>query len=230
MDYSTQYTYLKKAFSSGEPRNDLGNEEILKFEFNSDSYPILPGVDHYHCVHHSLDIDIDNTFFNDIGSIEEPIHVLDIKVEENRKFEYFILKPKDGKKIKNITFLVHGFNEKNWDKYLPWGQAICERTHNAIIFFPIAFHMQRAPLQWSDKRKMFELSEKRKAKYPEIIHSTLSNAAISMRLHYMPQRFIWSGLQTYYDFIQFLEQCKSGKHEMIDPDFKFNIFAYSIGG
>ncbi|MDP4282770.1 MAG: DUF6051 family protein, partial [Bacteroidota bacterium] len=47
---------------------------------------------------------------------------------------------------------------------------------------------------------------------------------------YMPQRFIWSGLQTYYDFIQFLEQCKSGKHEMIDPDFKFNIFAYSIGG
>jgi len=51
---------------------------------------------------------------------------------------------------------------------------------------------------------MFEMSLKRREKYPNIIHSTLSNVAISMRLHSMPQRFIWSGLQTYYDTIQFI--------------------------
>jgi hypothetical protein len=46
----------------------------------------------------------------------------------------------------------------------------------------------------------------------------------------MPQRFIWSGLQTYYDVIQFIEDCKKGNNELIDNDFEFDIFAYSIGG
>ena len=46
----------------------------------------------------------------------------------------------------------------------------------------------------------------------------------------MSQRFIWSGLQTYYDAIQFIEDCKSGNNEFIDKDFSFNIFVYSIGG
>jgi len=90
--------------------------------------------------------------------------------------------------------------------------------------------MKRAPLNWSEKRSMFELSEKRKKRFPNIIDSTLSNVAISMRLHAMPQRFIWSGLQTYYDVIKFIEECKDGKNEFIDKDFSFDIFAYSIGG
>jgi hypothetical protein len=37
-------------------------------------------------------------------------------------------------------------------------------------------------------------------------------------------------LQTYYDVIQFLAECKKGTHPIIDQDFTFNIFAYSIGG
>ena len=49
---------------------------------------------------------------------------------------------------------------------------------------------------------MFKLSEQRKARFPHIVDSSLSNVAISMRLHSMPQRFIWSGLQSYYDVIQ----------------------------
>jgi flagellar biosynthesis chaperone FliJ len=46
----------------------------------------------------------------------------------------------------------------------------------------------------------------------------------------MPQRFIWSGLQTYYDIIQFIESCKQGQHPAIHREFSFNVFAYSIGG
>jgi len=46
----------------------------------------------------------------------------------------------------------------------------------------------------------------------------------------MPQRFIWSGLQTYYDVIQLIEDCKKGNHDYISKDFEFDIFAYSIGG
>ena len=58
----------------------------------------------------------------------------------------------------------------------------------------------------------------------------MSNVAISMRLHSMPQRFVWSGLQTYYDVIQLITECREGRHPYIEKDFEFDIFAYSIGG
>jgi hypothetical protein len=45
----------------------------------------------------------------------------------------------------------------------------------------------------------------------------------------MPQRFIWSGLQTYFDVIQFIEECRAGLHPLIPADFTFDMFAYSIG-
>ena len=51
-----------------------------------------------------------------------------------------------------------------------------------------------------------------------------------MRLHAMPQRFIWSGLQTYYDVIQLISDIKQDNNPHIHPDFQFDIFAYSIGG
>ena len=46
----------------------------------------------------------------------------------------------------------------------------------------------------------------------------------------MPQRYVWSGLQTYYDVLQLLESYKDGFTDLVHPNFGFNIFAYSIGG
>jgi len=77
---------------------------------------------------------------------------------------------------------------------------------------------------------MFKESIDRKKRYPNIVNSTLSNVAISMRLQEKPQRFMWSGLQSYYDVIDLIELFKKGKVDLIDPNFKFNLFAYSIGG
>ena len=139
------------------------------------------------------------------------------------------MKPKDGQTAKKLIFLFHGFNEKNWDKYYSWGESICRQTGSAVVFFPIAFHMQRAPALWSDPREMFRLSENRKKRFPNVINSSLSNVAISMRLHAMPQRYVWSGLQTYYDIIQLIEEFKEGT-ALVNSDFSLNIFAYSIGG
>jgi len=230
MDYIESYQGLKESFSSLNEIIEYDNITIQKLNFHSGSVNILPGNDHYHCENHELDFDNCNSFFNDIGTIQDDLYIKDSLVQENGNFNYFILKPKGTKRVKKLTFVLHGFNEKSWDKYLTWGKAICDRTQSAIIFFPIAFHMNRAPLNWSEKKRMYELSEKRKKRFPNIIHSTLSNVAISMRLHAMPQRFIWSGLQTYYDIIQFIENCKKGEYEIIDKEFTFNIFAYSIGG
>ena len=95
--------------------------------------------------------------------------------------------------------------------------------------FPIAFHMNRAPAVWSSTREMYRVSEQRKMRHPDVICSSLSNVAISTRLHNKPQRFIWSGLQTYYDVIDFVENFKEGLHPAIDKDASIDFFSYSIG-
>lgn len=204
--------------------------ELKAYRFTSSSYHILPGTLDYHCVKHDLDLKYNHFFHNDVGTIKDNVHIKDISVEENRCFDYHIVQPAGSENTKKVIFLFHGFNEKDWSKYMPWAKAICEGTGSSVVLFPIAFHMQRAPKYWSSKRAMFKLSEERKKRYPNVVQSTLSNVAISMRVHAMPQRFIWSGLQTYYDVIQLIEECKEGRHPYIHKDFEFDIFAYSIGG
>lgn len=161
--------------------------------------------------------------------IEAGLNKVDTEIEENIHFRYHIFKPANKQKVSGVIFMFHGFNEKYWSKYLTWAKKLVDETGKAVILFPIAFHMNRAPLSWSDGHKMFAISQQRKAKHPNVIHSTLSNVAISTRLHNKPQRFIWSGLQSYYDAMDFVEQIKSGKHPCIEQDASIDFFSYSIG-
>lgn len=230
MHYTKDYKALKELFESTESDKTYDTIELKEAHFVSHSFKILPGVQDYHCDSHEQELKSNFSFYTEVGTLEDHVHIKDIFVEENQQFNYQILSPLSSEKAKKVTFLFHGFNEKRWDKYLPWAKAICEGTGSTVVLFPIAFHMQRAPLYFSSKKEMYQLSELRKERFPNIVNSTLSNVAISMRLHSMPQRFIWSGLQTYYDVIQLIEDCKEGNHPYIDRDFEFNIFAYSIGG
>jgi hypothetical protein len=236
MNYKVRQDRLGELFSRENTGN--GNAPVTEFEgigihrinFHSKAAEVLPGADTYYCDQHKKEFGSNGTYYNDVGTISGDIHIRDALVKENRDFTYHVMKPLDDQPVRRVTFLFHGFNERNWDKYLPWGEVICRGTGSAVIFFPIAFHMQRAPLLWSNPRKMYRLAENRKKRFPNVMSSSLSNVAISMRLHAMPQRFIWSGLQTYYDIISLIDQFKAGKNPIIDSDFTFNIFAYSIGG
>lgn len=180
---------------------------------NSDSYE-YPASDNSH-----IEPDI----------IQELIHKTDAEIAENFEFRYHIMLPKHCQKADNIIFMFHGFNEKYWAKYLPWAHYIVNKTGKAVIMFPIAFHMNRAPAMWSNTRAMYSVSEKRKVRHPDIICSSLSNVAISSRLNNKPQRFIWSGFQTYYDVINLVEQIKSDKHTAIASNAGIDFMSYSIG-
>jgi hypothetical protein len=230
MNYIDDYHRLNQALKTNPAETEIDGMILSSAGFRSLSHNILPGNPGYHCQKHGLSISEPHSYYNDIGTLQDDIHITDAFVEENRHFSYHMLRPKGNGKARHLTLLFHGFNEKNWPKYLPWAKAICLRTNSTVVLFPIAFHMQRGPSVWSDKRKMFASSEARKLRFPNIISSTLTNVAISMRLHSMPQRFIWSGLQTYYDLIQFIEDIRAGGHPQIDKNFTFNIFAYSVGG
>jgi hypothetical protein len=157
------------------------------------------------------------------------LDVADSTVSENSQFRYSVFTPKGTLKTNKVIMMFHGFNEKHWHKYLTWAYRLCNLTGKTVILFPIAFHMNRAPQDWSDKRKMYSISENRKSHFPDIIDSSLSNVAISTRLQIRPQRFVWSGLQTYHDVIDFITAIRQGNHPFISDTASFDIFAYSIG-
>ncbi len=230
MLYTKLYNLLKdiSTYEDDSIRID-DNTEILNFDFNSLSYNILSGNEIYHCKNHNLSFKCDDSCNASVEGINKNIDISDIDIPENRNFRYQVFKPAAHEKFKEVVLFFHGFNEKYWDKYLPWAKKIADDTGKLVVLFPIAFHINRAPHLWSEPRKMFALSNQRKKAFPDLIDSSLSNVAISTRLHAYPQRFIWSGLQTYYDVIQFVEDCKAGNHPLIEKDFTLDFFSYSIG-
>ncbi|GAB6011536.1 DUF6051 family protein [Viscerimonas tarda] len=181
---------------------------------NNDDYEYLPGLHQ-----HEYEPDI----------IQEMLNKKDAEIMENIKFRYHVISPKNVDTAKGIILMFHGFNEKYWIKYFPWAKYLADKTGKSIVLFPIAFHMNRAPAAWSNIHEMYEISQQRKQRHKDVIHSSLSNVAISTRLHNKPQRFIWSGLQTYYDIINFVEDVKAGKHPAIAPDASIDLMSYSIG-
>lgn len=230
MIYDKLYQLLK---SKSIYANDVipvdEKSEIRSFEFNSLAYNLLSGNEMYYCKEHNSTFKCINFRNTKIERINKDIDISDINIQENRNFKYLVFKPASKEKFKEVLLFFHGFNEKYWDKYLPWAKKIADDTGKLVVLFPIAFHMNRAPHLWSDPRKMFQLSLHRKNSFPNIMDSSLSNVAISTRLHAYPQRFLWSGLQTYYDVIQFVEECKAGQQPLIEKDFTLDFFSYSVG-
>lgn len=139
MNYSNNYAALKKLFTSSETKKEYDTIELHDLEFQSASCAILPGMQDYKCDIHNLTLKEEFSFYTEIGSIDRNIHVKDISVEENRSFKYQIIKPKGINKIQKAVFLFHGFNEKDWTKYLPWAKAICDGTGSAVILFQLHF-------------------------------------------------------------------------------------------
>jgi hypothetical protein len=230
MDYLQLFNLLKDKVSYTPDYIDIDESiELHNLTFHSASYRILPGEEMYECAQHKLQFDEKATYQNEYLKVEEGLDVHDSQVDDNQTFRYHIFKPKNTGKAKEVILFLHGFNEKYWNKYLPWAHKLCKDTGKTMVLFPIAFHMNRAPHLWSNRRAMHQASEERRQHFPEIVHSSLSNVAISVRLHAKPQRFIWSGLQTYHDVIRFVEDCKAGNHPLIDAGFNVDFFAYSIG-
>jgi hypothetical protein len=169
-----------------------------------------------------------NTFSNDY--LYRKLEIPDEQVEENNKFQYLLFLPHGTTKAKSVIFLLHGLNERTWDKYLPWAHRLVESTGSAVLLFPHAFHMNRAPENWSNARLMNSIARERKELFPDVQCSSFANAAISTRLQLVPARFFYSGLQTLQDLAQLATSIRQNAHPYIDASANLNIFGYSIGG
>src|SRR5262249_37555608 len=56
-------------------------------------------------------------------------------VEENRDFPYRILAPAGCERSGRGVLLLHGLNERRWEKYLPWAKALVEGLGVPVILF-----------------------------------------------------------------------------------------------
>lgn len=153
----------------------------------------------------------------------------DGSIVENNRFDYPVFFPKKWKKSKNVIVLLHGLNERNWDKYLCWAEYLAEHTKKAVILFPIAYHMNRSPDLWSDPRNMSLLVRKRQESVGKGRSLCFANVALSERLSEDPVRFYTSGRQTIEDLRLLATSLKKGTHPKFKKGTTVDFFAYSIG-
>lgn len=153
----------------------------------------------------------------------------DYLIRENRSFHYPVYVPSEIKNLRSCILLLHGLNEKNWDKYKDWAKYLCVHTGKPVILFPIAFHINRAPSAWGNPRSMALLMEKRKKEAGNPGSLSFANAALSNRLTEEPYRFYSSGRQTIDDVTNLARQIRDGKHPLFPKGTIIDIFGYSIG-
>lgn len=153
----------------------------------------------------------------------------DNHIIENFSFEYPVFTPSGKSRQEEAILLLHGLNERNWSKYLPWAEYLCFNTGKPVILFPIAFHINRAPVTWSNPRSLINLLNFRKEIYTDDRSISYANVALSDRISQSPERFYLSGRQTWADLTVLFEEIKNGRHPLFKEGSGIDIFAYSIG-
>ena len=225
MEYYQLHNRLKEAFDT---HTDIAIPELgvrithAPF-FSEGAKYYLPGSEHLFCKEHNL------AFTSQSSHTQDDLDWVDYEVECNIHFTYHIVQPLDERKTDGVIIIFHGLNENKWDKYLPWAYALSKRTGKAVILFPIAFHMNRAPERWSSRQEMYPIAQKRMTEYPDNSDTSYVNAAISTRLDAFPQRLFWSGLQTYNDIVQLITDLRAGALPNITSTATVDLFGYSIG-
>ncbi len=231
MGYLEEYRALEAASDgTGEGVSPRLGATVRLLDFRSTAGDVLPGAASYQCRDHDRRFDgamparTAAVFRPEEGSLLMP----DCDVECNLRYRCMLMEP-TGMEARGLIVLLHGLNEKRWDKYMPWALRLVRQTGKAVLPFPLAFHMNRTPAPWADARRMAKVSAERRAAFPAIAGSSLANAAISSRLHMLPQRFFWSGLQAYQDIITFVRDLRAGALPGLSAALPVDFFAYSIG-
>jgi surfactin synthase thioesterase subunit len=219
LDYFSQNINLKNIFDINKYKIDLPEDSVQIF-----NQPFVSRA-----ANQVADFPTNNGEELDDQEVKTIFGNLDTEINENINFNYIIVKSRSSVRAKDVILLFHGLNERLWQKYLPWAMTLNKLTGKAVILFPIAFHMNRAPSAWSNPRIMKKISNYRIEKYDKIRNSTFANAALSTRLHHNPSRFFTSGFQTFSDVTDLVREIREGKHNLIYDDASINFFGYSIG-
>ena len=241
LSYQELFAKLGEAFDIDLPEIDLGPRglpmRVRSFPFSSsgDIYPESDFGRQSSTFRALISFFLENNPFSKRNFIRE-LQSPDRDVRENREFRYSVFLP-GGKKggdspkarFDRAILLLHGLNEKRWQKYLPWAARLAELTGCPVILFPIAFHMNRAPEAWANPREMMGVAKERNRLFPDLCAGSFANAALSHRIQFAPHRFLISGLETYLNLVQLAREIHSGAHPCFSGGTRLDLFGYSIG-
>lgn len=149
----------------------------------------------------------------------------DDEIIENNQFEYPIFSPINMTESDEAILLLHGLNERNWEKYGCWAEQLVLSTGKPVILFPIAFHINRSPKNWNNPRDMIKWVKKDKP----ATNLTFANVALSERMITSPERFYMFIRETILNLIQLKEQIEKGNHPFFKAACHLDFFCYSIG-
>ena len=147
MNYFSEYNQLRKEFNQQEDWIDLSDQGIgiRNFNFESLHQHFLPGRE------------------ESASLLSDDISMLpDSSIPENRYFRYSVFVGDVHKKYDDAIILLHGLNEREWSKYLPWASYLTRHTKKPVILFPISFHMNRGPVLWNNRYLMQQIANARK--------------------------------------------------------------------
>ncbi|MGE0091647.1 MAG: DUF6051 family protein [Bacteroidales bacterium] len=177
-----------------------------------------------------------NYVFKRRGNPAEFTLMQDLQIEENSTFKLKVVVPHELGPVRGhdtAILMLHGLNERSWQKYMPWANAIAQMTGVPVVMFPIAFHIDRSPESWSNSRDMQKLvcmqNEEDSSNGLHNSNLTFANYALSSRIRENPLRFYVAGRQTVNDICQFLDEVRNGQYSILQKDCKMDIFSYSIG-
>jgi len=170
----------------------------------------------------------DSIVINDNG-YGSPFDVEMSQDNPNGDFSYPVFHPSPGQPSDGCIILLHGLNERRWEKYLPWAYQLASYTNKTVILFPLAYHMNRSPLEWGNPHKMMAYVKHRQVNQPEAKQLSVANVALSERLTDHPERFFLSGYQAANDLLNLVKRIQLGHYGEIKKNTQVDFFAYSIG-
>jgi len=214
MDYFSEYNQLHRIFNQQEDHIDLPELGIgiRNFNFESLYQHVLPGRE------------------ESASLLSDDISMLpDSSITENQFFRYSVFAENIRGKYNEAIILLHGLNEREWSKYLPWASFLTRHTKKPVILFPISFHMNRGPKLWNNRHLMQQISNARQRLFRRNKENSFLNAALSDRINSNPKRFFMSGLESYYNIIDLSKTIINGEHPLFEKNSRINFFSYSIG-
>lgn len=214
MNYISEYNCLIKKFNQQDDIVEVPELGLGFRNFNFESYyqHILPGRNE------------STSLLSDDIALKA-----DSSIKENQFFRYSVFAEDTQKRYKEAIILLHGLNERDWSKYLPWASFLTRQTQKPVILFPISFHMNRAPQFWNNRHLMQQISNARKRLFRKNEKNSFLNAALSDRINSNPKRFFMSGLESYYNIIDLSKMIIEGEHPLFEKNCRINFFSYSIG-